>query len=145
MSYAIYVGKARSADGCAYLAGYGDEPSSHWLEVAPRAQHAAGSTIEVGVTPEALMPGVRSSIAQVAETARNLRVSYSHYLGVPAPLTNGGLNEHGVAVRDVWSPSSARLIALTRPIRPARTTATSRASCSSGPARRARAWRRSAP
>ena len=115
MSYAIYVGKARSADGCGYLAGYGDEPSSHWLEVAPRAQHPAGSTIEVGVTPEALMPGVRSSIPQVAETARNLRASYSHYLGVPAPLTNGGLNEHGVAVRDVWSPSSARLIALTPP------------------------------
>jgi len=32
---------------------------------------------------------------------------------VPGPLTNGGLNEHGVAVRDVWSPSHPRLVALT--------------------------------
>ena len=32
---------------------------------------------------------------------------------MPAPLTNGGLNEHGVAVRDVWSPSSERLRAMT--------------------------------
>ncbi len=113
MSYAIYVGSARSADGCGYLAGYGDEPSSHWLEVVPRQTHAPGATIEVGVTPEAETPGVRSHIPQVAETARHLRVSYSFYLGVPAPLTNGGLNEHGVAVRDVWSPSSERLAALT--------------------------------
>ena len=40
-------------------------------------------------------------------------MSYSYFLGVPAPLTNGGLNEHGVAVRDVWSTSSPWLIALT--------------------------------
>jgi dipeptidase len=113
MSYAIYVGKDRSADGCAYLAGYGDEPSSHWLELVPRLQHPAGSEVEVGVTAEAAMPGVRSTISQVAETARHLRVSYSYYLGVPGPLTNGGLNEYGVAVRDVWSPSSRRLIELT--------------------------------
>jgi dipeptidase len=113
MSYAIYVGKDRSADGCAYLAGYGDEPSSHWLELMPRLQHPAGSEVEVGVTAEAAMPGVRSTIPQVAETARHLRVSYSYYLGVPGPLTNGGLNEYGVAVRDVWSPSSQRLIELT--------------------------------
>jgi hypothetical protein len=40
-------------------------------------------------------------------------VSYSYYKGTPAPLTNGGLNEHGVAVRDVWSPSRPELIAMT--------------------------------
>ena len=113
VSFAIYIGKDRSADGCAYLAGYGDEPSSHWLEVVPRVEHEPGTEIEVGVTPEAAMPGVRSSIPQVTETARHLRVSYSYYLGVPGPLTNGGLNEHGVAVRDVWSPSSERLRGLT--------------------------------
>ena len=113
MSYAIYVGKNVSADGHAFLAGYGDEPSSHWLEIVPRCHHQAGSTIEVGVSPQAEMPGMRSTIPQVSETARHLRVSYSYYLGTPSPLTNGGLNEHGVAVRDVWSPSSARLQAQT--------------------------------
>lgn len=113
MSYAIYVGSSLTADGHAYLAGYGDEPSGHWLEVVPREQHPPGAVIEVGATPASATPGVRSTIPQVAETARHLRVSYSHYLGVPGPLTNGGLNEHGVAVRDVWSPSSERLRELT--------------------------------
>jgi hypothetical protein len=115
MSYAIYVGRNRTADGCAYLAGYGDEPSSHWLEVAPRREHAPDATIDVGVGPDALMPGVRTVIPQVRQTARNLRVSYSHYRGVPPPITNGGLNEHGVAVRDVWSPSNQALIVMTPP------------------------------
>ena len=95
MSYAIYVGRNRTADGCAYLAGYGDEPSSHWLEVVPRQEHAADATIDVGVGPGAAMPGVRSAIPQVRQTARNLRVSYSYYRGVPPPITNGGLNEQG--------------------------------------------------
>lgn len=113
MSYAIFVGRNRSADGCAYLAGYGDEPSSHFLELVPRAEHAPGAQIDVGVTPSAAMPGIRTTIPQVPVTARHLRVSYSHYLGIPAPITNGGLNEHGVAVRDVWSPSHERLVAMT--------------------------------
>ena len=57
MSYAIYVGRNLTADGLPYLAGYGDEPSSHWLEIVPRQQHAAGTTIEVGVTEAADLPG----------------------------------------------------------------------------------------
>jgi hypothetical protein len=113
MSYGLYIGRNLTADGVAYLAGYGDEPSSHWLEIVPRQRHPAGTTLTVGVTPEADLPGVRSEIPQVAETARHLRVSYSYYKGVPAPLTNGGLNEHGVAVRDIWSTSRDELIALT--------------------------------
>lgn len=113
MSYGLYVGRNRTADGIAYLAGYGDEPSSHWLEIVPRQQHAAGSTITVGVTPEADLPGVLSEIPQVAETFRHIRVSYSYYKGVPSPLTNGGLNEHGVAVRDIWSTSRDELVAMT--------------------------------
>lgn len=113
MSYGIYIGRNRSADGIAYLAGYGDEPSSHWLEIRPRASHPEGSTITVGVTPEADMPGRLTEIPQASETLRNMRVSYSYYLGVPAPLTNGGLNECGVAVRDIWSASRAELIAMT--------------------------------
>lgn len=115
MSYAIFIGSARTDDGRAYLAGYGDEPSSHWLEIVPRSTHSPDDEIEVGVTAEADLPGVRSTIPQVTETFRHLRVSYSQYMGVPAPLTNGGLNEHGVAVRDVWSPSHPRLVEMTPP------------------------------
>ena len=113
MSYALYIGRNRSASGIAYLAGYGDEPSSHWLEIVPRQQHPDGAMITVGVTSEADLPGQLTDIAQVPQTARHIRVSYSYYKGVPAPLTNGGLNEHGVAVRDVWSSSRAELVALT--------------------------------
>lgn len=113
MSYGLYIGKNLTADGIAYLAGYGDEPSSHWLEIMPRQHHAEGATVSVGVTPQADLPGMLTDIPQVAETARHIRVSYSYYKGVPSPLTNGGLNEHGVAVRDIWSTSRAELIAMT--------------------------------
>lgn len=113
MSYAVYVGKNLTANGRSYLAGYGDEPSSHWLELVPRQQHPANATLTVGITPQAAMPGQLMAIPQVAETARHLRVSYSYYRGVPAPLTNGGLNEYGVAVRDVWSPSRPELVQMT--------------------------------
>ena len=113
MSYALYVGREHTADGIAWLGGYGDEPSSHWLEIVPRADHPAGTMITVGVTPGAELPGRLCEIPQVPITARHIRVSYSYYKGVPAPLTNGGLNEHGVAVRDVWSSSRPELVALT--------------------------------
>jgi dipeptidase len=115
MSYGLYIGKNLTADGLAYLAGYGDEPSSHWLEIVPRRPHQDGETVTVGVTPGADLPGLLIEIPQVAETARHIRVSYSYYKGVPSPLTNGGLNEHGVAVRDIWSTSRDELIALTPP------------------------------
>src|SRR5262249_41522044 len=113
MSYGLYIGRNLTADGLAYLAGYGDEPSSHWLEIVPRRQHAADATVTVGVTPQADLPGILSKIPQIAETARHIRVSYSYYKGVPAPLTNGGLNEYGVAVRDIWSTSRQELIDMT--------------------------------
>lgn len=113
MSYGIYIGRDLTADGHAWLAGYGDEPSSHWLEIVDRATHDRGSMITVGVGPEADMPGHRTQVPQVSETARHMRVSYSYFLGVPAPITNGGLNEHGVAVRDIWSNSRPELVAMT--------------------------------
>jgi hypothetical protein len=113
MSYGLYIGKNLTAKGIAYLAGYGDEPSSHWLEIEPRRRHREGEMIVVGVTPEADLPGLLLEIPQAEETARHIRVSYSYYKGVPAPLTNGGLNEHGVAVRDIWSTSRPELIAMT--------------------------------
>jgi len=103
MSYALYIGKNHSRTGHAWLAGYGDEPSSHWLEIVPAADHPVGATIEVGVGPEADMPGRRIRVPQARHSLRHMRVSYSYYLGVPAPITNGGVNEAGVAVRDVWS------------------------------------------
>ncbi|MDG1458922.1 MAG: C69 family dipeptidase [Pseudoprimorskyibacter sp.] len=113
MSYAIYIGKNHSATGHAWLAGYGDEPSSHWLEIHPRKQHPAGAQVTVGVEETADLPGRLTQIPQASETARNIRVDYSYYKGAPAPLTNGGLNEYGVAVRDVWSTSRDALIAMT--------------------------------
>lgn len=113
MSYGVYIGKHHAASGHAWLAGYGDEPSSHWLEVVPQRSHPVGAKVMVGVDASAELPGRRTPIAQVAQTARHLRVSYSHYLGVPAPITNGGLNEHGVAVRDIWAPARPELVAMT--------------------------------
>lgn len=114
MSYGIYIGKNHTADGVAYLAGYGDEPSSSWLDVVERQQHPEGALIRVGVTAHADLPGVMTEIPQARETARHIRVNYSYYKGTPAPLTNGGLNEHGVAVRDIWSPSRPELVTMTR-------------------------------
>ncbi|MEZ4656981.1 MAG: C69 family dipeptidase [Caldilineaceae bacterium] len=118
MSYAIYVGKNLTADGCVFLAGYGDEPSSHWLEITPARNHPPGRTITVGVTEEANFPGRLIEIPQVPQTAKYIAVNYSYYRGLPAPLLNGGLNEHHVAVRDVWSPSRPELHAMTPKVQP---------------------------
>lgn len=112
-SYAIFVGNQLTADGSTMIGGTGDEPSSHWLEIVPRAIHPTGSTIRVGVTRDADFPGVLIDIPQAPVTARYLTMNYSEYDGFPAPLTNGGLNEYGVAVRDVWSPSRPELQKMT--------------------------------
>ena len=112
-SYGIYVGRELTADGSVLVGGTGDEVSSHWLEIVPRRRHAAGSTIRVGVDGRAIYPGEFIEIPQVAETARFLTMNYSDFEGFPPPLTNGGLNEHGVAARDIWSPSRPELAAMT--------------------------------
>ena len=112
-SYAIYIGKNLTADGSVMIGGSGDEVSSHWLEVVPAADHPAGTTITVGVTPEAFMPGHFTEIPQARRTYRYLTMNYSEYEGFPPPLTNGGLNEHNVAGRDVWSPSRPELVTMT--------------------------------
>ena len=49
MSYGLYIGKNLTADGHAWLAGYGDEPSSHWLEIIPKKKHNIGKKINTGV------------------------------------------------------------------------------------------------
>ena len=112
-SYAIYVGKNLTTDGSVLIGGSGDEVSSHWLEIVPARDHPAGTLLTVGVTSEAMMPGVLTEIPQVSHTYRYLTMNYSDFEGFPAPLSNGGLNEHNVAGRDVWSDSRAELIAMT--------------------------------
>jgi dipeptidase len=112
-SYAIYVGRNLSADGTTLFGGTGDEPSSHWLEIVPSRNHPSAETVKVGVTLSANYPGELIEIPQAAVTAGYITMNYSEYDGFPAPLTNGGLNEFGVAVRDVWSPSRDELLKMT--------------------------------
>jgi dipeptidase len=112
-SYGIYVGKNLTEDGSVFLGGTGDEPSSHWLEIVPRRTHSPGETIRVGVEKQANFPGELIEIPQVPVTAKYITMNYSEFLGLPAPLTNGGINEHGVAARDIWSPSRKELAAMT--------------------------------
>jgi dipeptidase len=112
-SYAIYVGKDLTVDGSVLIGGSGDEVSSHWLEIVPASDHPEGATIAVGVTAEAFMPGRLIEIPQARHTFRYLTMNYSEYEGFPPPLTNGGLNEHNVAGRDVWSPSRDELVQMT--------------------------------
>ena len=95
------------------LAGFGDEPSSHWLSIVQRRLYPAGATISVGGTPEANLPGELINIPQVRETFRYISMDYSYFLGLPAPLTNGGLNEFGLAVRDVALFSRRELVEMT--------------------------------
>lgn len=112
-SYGIYVGKNLTENGTVYLGGSGDEVSSHWLEIVGAQQHAPGSVITVGVDDDAFIPGELMSIPQVPQTARYLTMNYTEYEGFPPPLTNGGLNEHGVAARDIWSSSRQELVDMT--------------------------------
>jgi dipeptidase len=112
-SDAIYVGKNLTKDGGVLLAGFGDEPSSHWLSLVPRRQYPAGATISVGGTAAASLPGELIEIPQVRETFRYLSMDYSFFLGLTAPLTNGGMNENGVAVRDVALFSRQELMDMT--------------------------------
>ena len=112
-SYGVYVGKHLTADGSVLLGGTGDEPSSHWLEIVPQKTHTAKETVLVGVGKEASPPGEFMPIPQVPVTARYITMNYSFFEGTPGPLTNGGLNEYGVAARDIWSSSRSELVAMT--------------------------------
>lgn len=112
-SYGIYVGRNLTEDGSVFLGGSGDEVSSHWLEIVPAQTHPPGATMTVGVDATAVLPGELTAIPQVRETARYLTMNYSEYEGFPPPLTNGGLNEHGVAARDIWMDSRPELVAMT--------------------------------
>src|SRR5262245_49555910 len=76
-SYGIYVGKNFTADASVFLAGYGDEPSSHWLEIVPRRDYPPNASIKVGGTAAARYPGVLIEIPQVAQTLRYITMNYS--------------------------------------------------------------------
>ncbi len=112
-SYAFYVGKSLTADGSVLVGGTGEEVSSHWLQIFAAKDHPANATITVGATKDASMPGQLMNISQVPHTFRYLSMEYSNFEGFPAPLTNGGVNEKGVTVRDVWAPNRDELIAMT--------------------------------
>ncbi|KAF2169966.1 hypothetical protein M409DRAFT_51749 [Zasmidium cellare ATCC 36951] len=112
-SYAFYVGKDLTADGSVLLGGTGEEVSSHWLQLFPAKDHPANATITVGVTEDAVLPGYLIEIPQVNHTFRYMSMEYSDFEGFPAPLTNGGLNEKGVAVRDVWADGRTELVDMT--------------------------------
>ena len=112
-SYAYYVGKDLTEDGSVMLGGTGEEVSSHWLEIVPAQDHPADATITVGVTADAVIPGELIAIPQVAHTFRYMQMAYTDFEGFPPPLTNGGVNEHQVAVRDVWAPSRQELVDMT--------------------------------
>src|SRR5688500_12032136 len=75
-SYGIYVGKNLTADGSVFLAGYGDEPSSHWLEIVPRREHPPGTAVRVGVDQRANYPGELFSIPQAPITFRYITMNY---------------------------------------------------------------------
>lgn len=112
-SYAYYVGKNLTEHGVVMIGGTGEEVSSHWLEIVPARDHPHGAMITVGVTGEAVLPGELIEIPQVRHTFRYMQMAYTDFEGFPAPLTNGGVNEHQVAVRDVWAPSREELIEMT--------------------------------
>jgi hypothetical protein len=112
-SYAIYVGKNLTADGSVLLGGTGEEVSGHFLVIVPRTSHPPNARIEVGVTDEANFPGELIEIPQAPETFRYISMEYTDYLGFPPPLTNGGMNEHHVAIRDVWSTNRQELLEMT--------------------------------
>ena len=113
-SYGFYVGKNLTESGNVMIGGTGEEVSSHWLEIVPAREHAEDASVSVGVTQDASIPGELTDIPQVPQTYRYLSMSYSDFVGFPAPLTNGGVNEHGVAVRDIWATSRSELIDMTQ-------------------------------
>jgi dipeptidase len=112
-SIGFYVGSELTDSGAPLLGGFGHEPSSHWIDIVPAQDHPSGASIEVGVTEDARLPGELIEIPQVEQTAAYISSTYSEFAGFPPPLTNGGLNEHGVAARDIWSPSREELVEMT--------------------------------
>ena len=119
-SIGFYVGSDLTDDGSTMLGGFGHEQSSHWIQIVPRQQFPADATTTVGVTEDADIPGELIEIPQAEETNKYISSLYSEWAGFPPPLTNGGLNEHGLAARDIWSPSREELVAMAEEAAPLR-------------------------
>ena len=113
-SMGIYIGNELTTDGSTLVGGFGHEPSSHWIEIVPRQTFPDGATMTVGVTENARIPGKLTEIPQAKKTAKYITSNYSEFAGFPPPLTNGGLNEYGVAARDIWSPSRDELVKIAK-------------------------------
>ncbi|KAF1937608.1 hypothetical protein EJ02DRAFT_476167 [Clathrospora elynae] len=111
-SCGFYIGKALTADGSVMLSRTSEEVSSHWLEIFSAKDHS-NANMSVGVTEHASMPGRLMNISQASNTFRYLSMEYSDFEGFLAPLTNGGVNEKGIAVRDKWAQNRDDLIAMT--------------------------------
>lgn len=78
-SYGFYVGKNLTEDGSVLIGGTGEEVSGHWLTVVPAKKHPEGSTISVGATDKAYMPGKLIEIPQVPETFKYINMNYSDF------------------------------------------------------------------
>lgn len=119
-SIGFYVGSDLTDDGSTLLGGFGHEPSSHWIEIVPRQQHPEGATTTAGVTEDATIPGELTEIPQAEKTNKYISSFYSEFAGFPPPLTNGGLNEHGLAAQDIWSLSRTELVEMVEEATPQR-------------------------
>ena len=113
MSVSFYVGRDLTVDGCVFLAGYGDEPSSHYFYLAEGEENKPGDVREAGVNQEAKFPGERIEIPLPERPLRYITARYSAWKGLPPPLENGGLNEQKVAAAAVYSPSRPELKEMT--------------------------------
>ena len=112
MSVSIYVGKDLTEYGNCFLAGYGDEPSSHYFFYGEGGE-TDKDFVEAGLNSEAKFPGKRIKVDQVDSTYRYITSRYTCWKGLPEPLENGGINENQVAAAAVWSPSRSELKELT--------------------------------
>lgn len=112
-SIGFYVGSELTEDGSTLIGGFGHEPSSHWIDIVPAQNHPEDTVMEVGVTEEASIEGELIEIPQTAHTNKYISSTYSEFAGFPPPLTNGGLNDKGLAARDIWSPSREELVEMT--------------------------------
>lgn len=112
-SIGFYVGNNLTKDGSTLLGGFGHEPSSHWISIVPAQDHPKGSSMTVGATEDAVIPGELTELPQVKRTFKYISSTYSEFEGFPPPLTNGGLNENGVGGRDIWSDSREELVDMT--------------------------------
>ncbi|EMA51293.1 C69 family dipeptidase [Halococcus salifodinae] len=119
-SIGFYVGSDLTDDGSTMLGGFGHEQSSHWIDIVPRQQFPKDATTTVGVTENASISGELMEIPQAEETNKYISSFYSEWAGFPPPLTNGGLNEHGLAARDIWSPSREELVTMAEEAAPLR-------------------------